>query len=58
MDGIKRIASVATENKGNVTLELEEYADPTDVYNEVRDEVGRLIDFSTTKCRKCYYKKG
>ena len=30
---------------GNVMLELEEYADPNDVYNEVRDEVGRLIDF-------------
>ena len=35
VDGIKRISSVAAENMGNVSLELEEYADPTDVYNEV-----------------------
>lgn len=45
VDGIKRMTSTASEGSGTVTLELEEYADPADVLDDVKSEVDRIITF-------------
>lgn len=45
VDGIKRIYSSSAEGASMVTLELEEYADPSDVLDDVKAEVDRIITF-------------
>ena len=45
VDGIKRLYSTASEGAGMITLELEEYADPSEVLDDVKAEVDRIITF-------------
>lgn len=45
IDGIKRVASTASEGVGTINMELTEDADGIDVYNDVRNEVDRLQNF-------------
>lgn len=45
IEGIKRVASSASEGVGKITMELTEAADGIDVYNDVRNEVDRLQNF-------------
>lgn len=52
IDGIKRITSVAQESVGLVTIELEEFSDGDDVYNDIRNEVDRLRDFPPQNAEK------
>ncbi len=42
IEGVKKVTSVANEGSGNVVLELETYANPDRVLNEVRSEVNRI----------------
>lgn len=44
-EGVKRIASTASEGSGVVNVELEDFADGEDVYNEVETAVNGLSDF-------------
>ncbi|MCD6395749.1 MAG: efflux RND transporter permease subunit [Planctomycetes bacterium] len=45
VDGIKRLYSTSAEGASMVTLELEEYADPSQVLDDVKAEVDRIITF-------------
>lgn len=45
VDGIKRMNSAASEGFGSTTIEVEEYADPTEVLDDVKAEVDRIITF-------------
>lgn len=45
IDGIKRLYSTSAEGASMVTLELEEYADPSQVLDDVKAEVDRIITF-------------
>lgn len=45
IDGVKRVASVANEGHGTINVELEDFADADDVYNEVETAVNSLSDF-------------
>ena len=45
IDGVKRISAVASEGSGSVYVELEDFANPDDVYNEVDTAVNGLSDF-------------
>ncbi len=45
LEGIKKITSVAAENVGSVTIELEEFVDANETLNDVENEVSQLVDF-------------
>lgn len=45
IEGVKRIASTASEGAGVTNVELEDFADADDVYNDVETAVNSLIDF-------------
>lgn len=45
INGVKRITGTATEGYGVVTVELEDFADADDVYNDVETAVNGLSDF-------------
>ncbi len=45
INGVKRIASTASEGAGVINVELEDFADADDVYNEVETSVNSLVDF-------------
>lgn len=45
IDGVKRISSSALEGYGVVNVELEDFANADDVYNEVETAINGLIDF-------------
>lgn len=45
VDGIKRITSTSAEGASMVILEVEEYAVPSDVLDDVKAEVDRIITF-------------
>jgi multidrug efflux pump subunit AcrB len=45
IDGIKRITSTASEGGGNTMIEVEEYADVTEVLDDVKAEIDRIITF-------------
>lgn len=45
VDGIKRMYSTSAEGASMVTLELEEYVDPSQVLDDVKAEVDRIITF-------------
>ncbi|MEM0912199.1 MAG: efflux RND transporter permease subunit [Pseudomonadota bacterium] len=45
IDGVKRIASTATEGSGIINVELEDFADTDNVYNEVETAVNSLSEF-------------
>jgi multidrug efflux pump subunit AcrB len=45
VDGIKRLYSTSAEGASMVTLELEEYVDPSEVLDDVKAEVDRIITF-------------
>jgi multidrug efflux pump subunit AcrB len=45
IEGVKRVASTASEGSGVVNVELENFADADDVYNEVETAVNGLVDF-------------
>ena len=45
VDGIKRMYSTSAEGASMVTLELEEYSDPSQVLDDVKAEVDRIITF-------------
>ena len=45
VDGVKRLTSSAAEGAGTTTIELEEYVDPTEVLDDVKAEVDRIITF-------------
>ena len=44
-EGVKRIASTATEGYGIVLIELEDFINADDVYNEVETSINSLSDF-------------
>ena len=45
VDGIKRMTSTAAEGAGSIVLEIEEYADVSEVLDDVKAEVDRIITF-------------
>lgn len=45
VDGIKRMTSTATEGAGNTLVEVEEYADVTEVLDDVKAEIDTIITF-------------
>ena len=45
LEGIKKITSVASENVGTVTIELEEFVDGNESLNDIENEVSQLVDF-------------
>lgn len=45
IEGIKRLRSTASEGTGVVSIEVEDYADPQDVLDDVKAEVDRIITF-------------
>ena len=45
VDGIKRMTSSATESAGFTFVEVEEYADPTEVLDDIKAEIGTIITF-------------
>lgn len=45
LEGMKKITSLAAENVGTVTIELEDFVDPNETLNDVENEVGQLVDF-------------
>ena len=45
IEGVKRVASTATEGVGSINVELLDFSDPDNVYNEVETAVNSLIDF-------------
>ena len=45
LEGVKRVTSKAMESHGQVSVELEDFADATSVYNDVRNEIDRLQNF-------------
>ena len=45
VDGIKRLTSSAAEGAGMVFAEVEEYADSTEVLDDIKAEVDRIITF-------------
>ncbi len=45
VDGIKRITSSAGEGGGSTLVEVEEYADATDVLDDIKAEIGTIITF-------------
>ncbi len=45
VDGVKRINSTASEGAGIITIEVYEYADTTEVLDDVKAEVDRIITF-------------
>ncbi len=45
IEGIKRLRSTAAEGMGTVIIEVDDYADPKEVLDDVEAEVGRIITF-------------
>mgnify|MGYP001209971340 CR=1 FL=1 len=45
IDGVKRISASASEGYGLISVELEDFANADDVYNEVETNVSSLSDF-------------
>jgi multidrug efflux pump subunit AcrB len=45
IEGVTRITSIARENFGVVTLEVEEFVDINEVLDDVENAVGQLVDF-------------
>ena len=45
IDGVKRISASASEGYGHINVELEDFANADDVYNDVETEVNGLSDF-------------
>ncbi len=45
VDGVKRMTSTASEGAGTTIVEVEEYADTTDVLDDIKAEVDRIITF-------------
>ena len=45
ISGVKRISAVASEGVGIINVELEDFANGDDVYNDVETEVNSLADF-------------
>jgi len=45
VDGIKRMTAIAAEGAGMVVVEVEEYADSTEVLDDIKAEVDRIITF-------------
>ncbi len=45
VDGIKRMTSSASEGFGSTMIEVEEYADATEVLDDIKAEVDRIITF-------------
>jgi multidrug efflux pump subunit AcrB len=45
IEGIKQVTSVAQENLGVVTLEVEEFIDTTEVLDDVENAVDQLVEF-------------
>ncbi|MDJ0622388.1 MAG: efflux RND transporter permease subunit [Desulfocapsaceae bacterium] len=45
IEGVKRITSTAAEGSGTIRVELEDFADADDVYNDVDTAVNSLSDF-------------
>jgi len=45
LQGIKKITSIAQENIGTVTVELEYFVDANETLNDIENEVDQLVDF-------------
>ena len=45
IEGVKRISSTAYEGMGAINVELKDFVDADDVYNDVKTSVDGLIDF-------------
>ena len=45
IDGVKRITSTAAEGVGTIVVEVEGYADTTEVLDDVKAEVDRIVTF-------------
>ena len=45
IEGIKRLTSTASEGGGTIVIEVEEYAEPKEVLDDVKAAVDRIITF-------------
>ncbi len=45
VDGVKRITSTAAEAVGSTLVEVEEYANPTDVLDDIKANIGTIMTF-------------
>lgn len=57
IDGVKRIASTASESIGLVQVELQDFADADTIYNEVETAVNGLSDFPPANAERPIIKK-
>lgn len=57
IEGVKRIYSTAMESYGVVTIELEEFANADDVYNDVETSINSLSDFPPLDAERPVIKK-
>jgi len=57
IEGVKRITSTAAEGLGLVYVELEDFANADDVYNDVETEVNSLSDFPPEDAERPVVKK-
>lgn len=45
IEGVERITSTASEGAGTINVEIEDFADADEIYNDVETNVNSLIDF-------------
>ena len=57
IDGVKRISASASEGYGLISVELEDFANADDVYNEVETNVSSLSDFPPNNAERPIYQK-
>mgnify|MGYP000601473641 CR=1 FL=1 len=57
IDGVKRITSTASEGSGIVSVELKDFANADDIYNDVETQVNGLSDFPPENAERPIIKK-
>ena len=57
IEGVKRISSTAYEGMGAINVELKDFVDADDVYNDVKTSVDGLIDFPPEDAERPIIKK-
>ncbi len=57
IEGVKRVSSIASEGAGIINVELLDFANADDVYNDVETAVNSLIDFPPENAERPIIKK-
>jgi multidrug efflux pump subunit AcrB len=57
IEGVKRVTSTANEGFGVINVQLEDFANADDVYNDVETSVNSLIDFPPEDAERAIIKK-